>query len=787
MTQIKKINSLTNFGIFQDFSWNASLKDFNRFNLIYGWNRNGKTTLSRVFASCEKKSILDAKFQQYPDHGEFEITTSDDKTVSSLDVQNTELQIKVFNQDFIEENISFDPTESCNPIVHVSKVDIIKKEELKKLQSLDITLRTKQKQANKTFCSAKQVQDTFLTALGREIANSVFDKNYNRRKVENKIEEVGVDNFEALSEDELRKYQSISRSEVCDREHINSFSAYVLNNFEDLVINDFIQIYNLTENILNKEIISETLNRLKEDSDLNNWVKQGLDLQRIKNENETCLFCQNKLDDRFLSSLSKHFSSDYDELQNQINKIKQYLSDIKLPEINNMSHQLYPDLQISYSSKLKELNQIIFTMKSWITEASSQLDQKYNQPLEIVSAPELPTNFTSQYNLIVKELNQIIDQHNDKLKNHSREVSEARKKIEINSIAIAIQEQDYKKIVVEVQEAHKQEGAAKQALINNQSKINKLEAETSNISSALPKINKHLGEFFGRNDLQLTPADDHQGYLILRENKPAKNLSESEKTAIAFSYFVVKTEENDMKISNSIIFIDDPISSFDVNSVYHCFSMIKQHFKHAKQLFISTHNFQFFNLIKKWFKGKNENIRKNKEESCNFYMVKSIINKGNRVSNLSTLENTLENFRSEYNYLFKLLSDFIKSDNPHYKDLYTIGNIARRFFDIFSDFKIPGPDKLGQKQRLEKIVKEINKGKEINIISETEADKVFLLINGFSHNDDPLSVVEHIDRSECLVAIKNLIKIIEYSDPLHYKYLNSSIEVNSVDQELQPV
>ena len=63
---ITKISKLKNFGIFHDFSWKTELPEFKRFNLIYGWNRSGKTTVSRIFGSCEKKCCYDKeKFEQY--------------------------------------------------------------------------------------------------------------------------------------------------------------------------------------------------------------------------------------------------------------------------------------------------------------------------------------------------------------------------------------------------------------------------------------------------------------------------------------------------------------------------------------------------------------------------------------------------------------------------------------------------------------------------------------------------------------------------------------------------
>ena len=56
---INKISKLKDFGIFHHFSWMKELPEFKKFNLLYGWNRSGKTTISRVFTSCERKCVYD--------------------------------------------------------------------------------------------------------------------------------------------------------------------------------------------------------------------------------------------------------------------------------------------------------------------------------------------------------------------------------------------------------------------------------------------------------------------------------------------------------------------------------------------------------------------------------------------------------------------------------------------------------------------------------------------------------------------------------------------------------
>ncbi len=56
---ITKIEKIKNLGIFTDYKWDSNLPEFKRFNLIYGWNSYGKTTLSQLFDSLEATRTLE--------------------------------------------------------------------------------------------------------------------------------------------------------------------------------------------------------------------------------------------------------------------------------------------------------------------------------------------------------------------------------------------------------------------------------------------------------------------------------------------------------------------------------------------------------------------------------------------------------------------------------------------------------------------------------------------------------------------------------------------------------
>lgn len=780
---ISKITRLKNFGIFKDFTWSTGLPEFKKYNLIYGWNRSGKTTISRVFTSCEKKCTYNKdKFKQYPENGEYEIKLDDGKSIKHTNVSSNNLPIKVFNKDFIEENISFDPSDLCNPIVYVSEEDIESKKRLEKLKTDEIALKEIYEQAKKEKSAKEDTKNTFLTGLGREIANILFDKTYNKTKAENRINLIGIDNFSdnVLSDDDKKKYEAISKSEAGKTQNV--FSEFHFNfTFIGEAIDNFQKIYDKALALLNKEVISETLDRLKDDPELNNWVKQGFDLHKAKNEREKCLFCQKPLDSDFLTTLAKHFSKDYEELQNAIIKLKSEILKIKQQDIATKNEDQYPDLKGKYSAKAKELNECIKKINTWIDGTAKSLQEKYDKPLEVVTSYAQPEDFVSSYNVIISELNKIITEHNEKVKNHSNEVSNARDKLELNAIATALAEQDYKKMITDFREAEKKEKEAFDTFNKNKSEIAELEKQTSNISKAVIAINKHLEEFFGRKEIELELDNDKKGYRIKRNGELAKNLSEGEKTAIAFSYFIVKVGEGDFDKSQGIIFIDDPISSLDSNFIYHCFSMINTHFKEVGQLFISTHNFQFFNLVKEWFLNKNNSTKKDNEKlksesqpekpiPCEFFMVENFTDSEGRKARIIELDKTLRNYKSEYHFLFAKLKEFSEKQDTQYEDFYTIGNMARRFFDIFADFKIPTTG--DQRSKMEVLIKNINNPDEK--ISTVDAGKAYKLVNEFSHNSDPTSTIEHKDKCEIKEAIKVLLKIVKESDPKHFEIMESN-------------
>ena len=119
--EIKKIDSIKRMAVFQDFRWKSSVRDkgnniaeFQKINVLYGRNYSGKTTLSRIFRSMEIESVS----KKY-DNCEFQLTLADGREVTQNTLANHGVVIRVFNEDFVKENLSFifdeEQTINCLP------------------------------------------------------------------------------------------------------------------------------------------------------------------------------------------------------------------------------------------------------------------------------------------------------------------------------------------------------------------------------------------------------------------------------------------------------------------------------------------------------------------------------------------------------------------------------------------------------------------------------------------------------------------------------------------------
>ncbi|MBX9330815.1 AAA family ATPase, partial [Serratia marcescens] len=155
------INRLKQFGIFSDFN-GTKIQKFGRYNLVYGWNGTGKSTLSNLFSCFELRSMV-PRFST----GQFSVVLEDGSTITESTLHSSQLNIHVFNQRFVHENIDWDKSVKSILLIAKEKID-----DLQKLEKLKSELQSKKKAHDDKQSDIKKQREAlekFLTNAAKKM------------------------------------------------------------------------------------------------------------------------------------------------------------------------------------------------------------------------------------------------------------------------------------------------------------------------------------------------------------------------------------------------------------------------------------------------------------------------------------------------------------------------------------------------------------------------------------------------------------------------------------------
>ena len=493
-------------------------------------------------------------------------------------------------------------------------------------------------------------------------------------------------------------------------------------------------------------MVSQTIERLKNDPGLNSWVRKGLGLHKWKND---CEFCGSKLPKNLLQTYEKHFSKEYENLLIELNRIIRDLEECKFSKSVPDEKRLYPRLEDEYKIVKSKFENSINEYNRIIEKLIKLVKEKINNPFKKLAEEPIPMDVNS-ISESLNDFNELLRMHNDICDNFKNEHEEAFKKLELYYACEFNNENKYFDALDRLQKLKKEINKKKEEIMKKEVELKQIESQLSDVGKAADKINHDLQSIFGREHIKLEATDENK-FVILRDGREAKNLSEGEKTAIAFSYFLTRLEDKETDISKGIIFIDDPISSLDSNHLYSTFAVIKAKLEECDQLFISTHNLEFFNLIKDWLKK----IKGNKDK-CRYYLIEQITRNGNEISDISKLPSFLLKYKSEYHYLFYKIKSFSTNPTTDFENLYQLPNIIRRFLEAFIGFKYA----VGLK-----------KGLDLIIVDESERIKVDKFINNLSHQTGLSRSLVFADVNECKKIVDIVLEAVKSKDNEHYKVL----------------
>lgn len=745
LTQFKKIKAL---GVFDGYTPPAELKAFDRFNVVYGENGSGKTTLSRLM-SC----LQDGEHTDYPGL-EFTVETQSGTLTQG---QKYVRSVRVFNSDFVDANIGrFD-----GPLRHI----LILGEENKAIaDEIKAEIATRDQRTLHLQVHAAAVEKLeaekgkLFTAIAKTISEATSGgtmRNYRKPDAEKAFGNIAK--AKSLTEDELAVHRATVHQQMMPEIGRLNVPGIIEPGTEKTIgpVGAAHELAGRANALTERSAQSAAIARLIDNPDIATWVEIGVHLHK-KHGEQTCEFCEQPIPPSRLQTLADHFSVEDQKLKTEIEVERTWIGSI-LGALDQFSLPdrlaLYSELQSDYDAAVEKIGGELDDMKAKVKAVDAILADKLTRRTESY-ASDVSTD-AEGLKATLTSIADVIKRHDAKTKSFEAQKNAARDGIEAHYLlTIAEQVADVtskaQKVTTEI--AALKNGAEtlpdKRSLAAITQSIIDKQAQISSEHKGGEQLTAHLKQFLGRTDLVF--ENSKEGYVVLRRDKPAKRLSEGEKTAIAFLYFLIQLRDQNFDLAEGVVVIDDPISSLDSAAIYQAFSFLKNDTQNAKQLFILTHNHEFLRLVINWF----QNLPSAQKKQCSYSMVLCSETANGRAARIAPLDQLLIDHATEYHYLFKVLYTF-QSDGS-ILSCYHVPNIARKVLETFLDFHLPSNKSLYRK------------------LEETGFDPhkktaIYKFANDLSHRTgkgfDPSLVAETQKNTSYL------LEMIEAVAPLHYKGL----------------
>ena len=782
---ITKFKLIKNMAVFNDFKWDNSVVDvqgtvqqFKQVNIIYGRNYSGKTTLSRIVRAFETGSLSDKYI-----HPSFQLQVTDGTTLTQEDYSKKKLVTRVFNEDFVIENLRF----ITNPDEHIIPFAVLGKNNAKietEIAKIEIRLGSKTenqetkkyaelKSAKKTYDEAKKALETAKNNLEKQKSEKAIDKkigikyksdifgniNYSIKNLTQDIKTVLEESYTRPTEEQLKIYETTLAEKKLDEPTV----------FHQIILSLSTFVNSVKELCERKIGTSKKIQELIHDAALNEWVHQGIPINEGR---ETCAFCGQNITVNRWEELYLHFDEESETLQSDIEIAKKKIEDEK----KTIIEKFVPILSQFYGCYVDELNLLIKQYGEKCVIYTEKLDILLNLLEQRKNSIAIPIPFEKEIDLddgfeaiisSYSNLRQRSIAYGKQIETEKQKAQVQLRLAEVDSFVTTIR---YKEQIVNIGKlegitfaANEAEKKIADSIKEDIQQIEKLRRLQNDEEKGAIAVNGYLQNFFGHRYISLIAkkSESDEGkkifFEIERNGEKAYNLSEGERSLIAFCYFVAKLNDSETVDRKPIIWIDDPISSLDGNHIYFVFGLIQNMLLangNFEQIFITTHNLLFL----KYLRGL---------EKMNRSATNLLIERLGEKSTIKLMPKYLKDHGTEFNYWFSKIYSVATSngitDKNHF--LYeAFGNNVRKFFETYLYYRYP--DNKTDKEHLRLLFQDEPIGR--IIISK--------LYDEQSHAQGDLENHEVIfEEPEILEAARFIIKRLKEVDSSQFEALVASI------------
>ena len=761
---LSKIHKVKKLGlVFSDFSWSAGTPAFKAVNLIYGWNGCGKTTFIRLFDDLAAPGIDSLEYDLENEGG-------------TRFAQGTSypVPIRVFNQDYVQKNVRILESSANTISILLGKEN---KDRVAQIEADEQTLNGDPADPTKIgklqelhgYSEKRERKvrgnDTAFTDIARTIGaatagSAVASRNYRAPDARRDfgtltapaiLSDADLDRENlALRQEPLARLQLLALPNLAVEGNESSFIEVLANCSEEAV--------KLCEATAESEVVS----RLKEHPDIATWVEEGVRLHAA-HDSAVCEYCGNSISLERLAQLARHFSEADQSIKRRIDgtlvALRQAYAALEHFDFYD-SARLYQELRPPFEASAADLSSARIALRDHITTVGKTLAAKKLD----TSKPILPGPPLNEAALVaaIATANAILNVHNAKSAEFEQVRATALNRVKLHYLSTIYD--DVTRRAREIAELEPDLKRREEEIGEIRSRIALARAQISSAHRACEKISGALATFLGRNELRFEPDEQELdgvkaivGYRIMRGTERANYLSEGEKTAVAFVYFIIHLDDGQFPKANGMVVIDDPISSLDSNSLYQAYSFLKNAVVECKQVFILTHNFDFLKLLLNW-----RSIQKLKNQTS-YYMIRNYMEGAERRAMVTEMDKELKDYSSEYQYLFKRLREMQAEQDGTIMRAYPVPNIARKVWESFLTYRVPNSKSPYTK---------MDELKEAGFDAQ-KLDAIYKFTNAQSHitggGFDPALVPE---THKVLDEIFEMMKLIA---PEHYEILDKAV------------
>ncbi|MCQ2920590.1 AAA family ATPase [Helicobacter pylori] len=602
------------------------MDEFKHYNIIFGNNGCGKTSLTRAFELLIPKNKHIEKYRTISADKspsiEFECKNGSYKIEPNSDIGVPPFKVEIYNSDFLHNNA---PLNSEFGLKKLDDGTIILEgsvlgEETKEINQLK-DCRGKVEKRQKKIKDENDSENTLSAKQESEIKK--YDKEIEKirkKMTSNTIkitpDEIGINDFCKVSKDKFKYQENKLKDLEKDFNKLNE----AMKKFDGLkemeLPKDYQTIKDKLEFLFSFNIDKEAgqvSEKIKEHISKvgREFIEKGIKLQKEMPDN-ACPFYTQKIPNEIIQEYTSYFNKSVETFNQRSlemsGTLKNILDQWNIKEILQSFEKFEPFMKKDFSKNKESLENALEQIKVLLEKLQKEVDKKEGaknkEKFQKTDKKllEIQENIQKHVNETRKILNEKKKQK-EKLEKLKTELKEARiKKVKHDSYDWQKSKREDERKLSVLNRGHERLNRLLEKIDNKLKKLyEQKRPDIEAINSYLKALN--LPKYSLHEDYRIVLNSD-----VLENSKAEMILSDGEKTTLAFAYFLARLKlfykKEDLK--DLVVVIDDPISSLDERRIYNTSDIVAkinqelagESLKDEKdenkaQIFVLTHNHTF--------------------------------------------------------------------------------------------------------------------------------------------------------------------------------------------------